>query len=293
MSQCEPLVVSNLSEAPQVLQQRFQRDGYLHFKNVIATERCQALLQQFIACLSPHVGYDQTLNSPVLQGEPFYETDATWNAVYPKMQSLYDFHNFFHQPDVQQLMRIVCGDQVFVYPMKMGRVATPGKVGYETPPHQDAYSHQAGMTMAGIWIPLHDVSEGMGRLQMLPGSHKQGVRQVFKAAGVGGVQCEILPEETIWHVADVKQGDVILFHSCCVHRAEPNTSQQKVRISIDTRFCDYGAPVFVTNIEPHHGCRIDGLNWERIYQHWQDDTLQYYWQDYPGLYSEMRSLNQA
>ena len=71
-------------------------------------------------------------------------------------------------------MQILVGEQVFVYPMKMGRIATPKKIGYETPPHQDAHSHQAGPTMAGIWVALHDVEEGMGRLKLLPGSHRGG-----------------------------------------------------------------------------------------------------------------------
>jgi len=207
------------------------------------------------------------------------------------MQSQYDFHNFFHQQDIQALMQAVAGDEVFVYPMKMGRIATPRKIGYETPPHQDAHSHQAGPTMAGIWVALHDVEEGMGRLKLLPGSHKQGVRKVLQADGVGGVQCEIYPGEDSWHVSNVEQGDVIVFHSCCVHRAEPNTTQDTVRISIDTRFCDYGAPVFVTNLEPHHGWRIDDLDWPHIYRGWKDDALKFYWRDYPGLTRELVHRN--
>ncbi len=141
--------------------------------------------------------------------------------------------------------------------------------------------------MAGIWVALHDVSAGMGRLQLLPGSHKQGVRKVLQAEGVGGVQCEIFPEENQWHVSDVGQGDVILFHACCVHRAEPNTSENAVRVSVDTRFCDYGAPVFVSNLEPHHGWRIQTLDWSAIYADWHDTGLQYYWRDYPNLTREL------
>ena len=206
------------------------------------------------------------------------------------MQSLHAFHNFFHEDDLQQLVAKLAGDNVFMYPMKMARVSTPGKIGYETPPHQDAHSHQAGPTMAGIWVALHPVNEGLGRLKLLPRSHKDGVRKVFQSPGVGGVQCEIFPEEDVWHVSDVEPGDVIIFHSCCVHKAEPNTSEESVRISIDTRFCDYGAPVFVSNLEPHHGWRIDGLDWQRIYRDWDDRKLAYYWRDYPNLTSELRQV---
>lgn len=137
-------------------------------------------------------------------------------------------------------------------------------------------------------MALHDAKEGMGRLKLLPGSHKHGVRKVFEAEGVGGVQCEIFPDETSWHVSDVEQGGVIIFHSCCVHKAEPNTSEQTVRMSIDTRFCDYGAPVSTLNLEPHNAWRIEGFDWSSIYQGWSDMDLQYYWQDYPNLFSDVR-----
>ena len=289
MSSNEALIVSGADESAQTLQQRFQRDGYLYFKRQVAPQKCASLLQGFLHCLAPHIDFDQAAGSPVLTGEPFFETDPIWDEVYPRMQSLYEFHNFFHEDDIQQLMQILVGEQVFVYPMKMGRIATPKKIGYETPPHQDAHSHQAGPTMAGIWVALHDVEEGMGRLKLLPGSHRGGVRRVFQAEGVGGVQCEIFPDENVWHVSDVEQGDVIIFHSCCVHKAEPNHSAEKVRISIDTRFCDYGAPVFVTNLEPHHGWRIEGFDWHSIYSDWKDEALQFYWQEYPHIFSELRT----
>ena len=43
----------------------------------------------------------------------------------------------------------------------------------------------------------------------------------------------------------------------------------------------------ITNLDPHHGWRIDGLDWERIYRDWDDTQLQFYWQDYPNLSSEL------
>ena len=292
MSSDQPLVVSSAAEPASALRERFQDQGYLYFPCYIAPQKCDALLREILSCLAPYIECSKGQAAPILSGEPFFETDPIWDEVYPRMQSLYNFHNFFHQEDVQQLMKILVGDDVFVYPMKMGRIATPRKIGYETPPHQDAHSHQAGPTMAGMWVALHDTCEGMGRLKLLPGSHKRGVREVFKAEGVGGVQCEIFPDEDVWHVSDIEQGGVIIFHSCCVHKAEPNTTQEKVRISIDTRFCDYGAPVFTLNMEPHLGWRIDDFDWHSIYKNWQDDALQFYWQDYPNVFSDVRIVPQ-
>lgn len=284
MTNEQPLIVSRIEEPAAVLQERLQEWGYLYFKNYVQAEKCQALMQDFITRLAPHIGYDAAAGVPVLTGTPFTETDAIWDEVYPEMQSSEAFHRFFHDKPMLELMETISGKDVFVYPMKMARVSTPGKLGYETPPHQDARSHVAGPTMCGIWVALHDVSAEMGRLKMLPKSHKQGVRDVVPAQGVGNVQCEIFPEETLWHVSDVEQGDVIIFHACTIHAAQPNVSENVARMSVDTRFCDYGAPVFNSNIEPHHGWRIEKLNWPLIYRDWQQTDLQYYWQDYPGLW---------
>ncbi|MEP5765958.1 MAG: phytanoyl-CoA dioxygenase family protein [Halieaceae bacterium] len=280
----QEFVISSASEDPTSLRERFQQQGYLYFQNYVSAERCEAMLDELLVQLAPHITAVNVGRAPALAGDPFFETDPTWDEVYPKIQSLESFHSFFHEAEIQSLMETVSDSEVFVYPMKMARVSTPRKIGYETPPHQDAHSHNAGPTMAGIWVALHDISEDMGRVKVLAGSHKRGVRPVFSTQGVGGIQCEIYEDEKVWHVSDFNQGDVLIFHSCTVHKAEPNTSENSVRLSIDTRFCDYGAPVFSTNLEPHHGWRIEGLDWETIYQGWEQPHYQYYWKDYPGLF---------
>lgn len=280
----QALIVSDINESPEILRARFQEWGYLHFKGYVKSEKCDALLQAFINALTPYIAFDDALQLPILKGEPFAETEPTWDEVYPKIQALECFHAFFHDEHLLQLMRMVADANVFVYPMKMARISTPRKLGYETPPHQDARSHVAGPTMAGIWVALHNITTEMGRLQILPKSHLRGVRDIVPALGVGNVQCEIFAEEKSWHVSDVEQGDVIIFHSCTVHAAQPNLTQSIVRMSVDTRFCDDGAKVFHSNMEPHHAWRIPTLDWEYIYRDWQSEALQYYWKDYSGTW---------
>ena len=284
MPDIQPFVLSSIEEGQPQLQARFQELGYLFFKRYVPARDCCRMLASLVAQTDGQVSLDTKAGLPRLEGRPFVEADPDWDTIYPRIQSLEAFHSFFHTEKMLELMRLVSGSEVFVYPMKMARISTPGKIGHETPPHQDAYSHHAGPTMAGIWVALHEMNATMGRVKVLPGSHKGGVRKVFTAEGVGGVQCEIYPDETCWHVADSDPGDVLIFHSGTVHRAEPNTTEHTVRMSVDTRFCDYGAPVFSTNLEPHHGWRIEGLNWARVYRNWQHSELQYYWLDYPELF---------
>lgn len=284
MSDNQPFVISRMDEDAAQLRARLQELGYLFFKRYVAEADCKKLLDELVAQTGERVSLDAASGLPALHGDPFVESDPDWDDVYPRIQALEAFHSFFHNEHILDLMRLVSGSEVFVYPMKMARISTPGKIGFETPPHQDAYSHHAGPTMAGIWVALHRISSEMGRVKILPGSHKGGVRKVFTAAGVGGVQCEIHPDETTWHVADSDPGDVLIFHSATVHKAEPNITASTVRMSVDTRFCDYGAPVFSTNLAPHHGWRIEGLDWDRVYRDWRRPDYQYYWKDYPNLF---------
>lgn len=280
----EPLTRSFAAQGPEALRDRFQSEGYLYFPKALESSVTGPVLNDMLSVLAPHIRWEETTASPVLIGDPFFESDPLWDTLYPKVQALESLHQLFHRGEVQQLMELVAGPKIFVYPMKMARIAAPRKLGFETPPHQDAYSHHAGPTMAGIWIALHDADQAMGRLTILPGSHVQGVRPVFEARGVGGVQCEIYPQESLWHVSDVGAGDVIIFHSQTVHRAQPNVDTQRVRLSVDTRFCDYGAPVFSTNLEPHHGWRIPELDWDYVYRDWETRDLRYYWRNSPALF---------
>jgi hypothetical protein len=275
------LVASCPGESDETLRARFAEFGYLYFPALVDGADCEALLSEIIARAQPHVTLAQ--GAPQLVGEPFFETDPAWDAIYPGIQALEDFHAFFHTTAMHELQSRLLGAEPFVYPMKMARISTPRKIGYETPPHQDAHSHQAGPTMAGLWVALHDVPVELGRLKLLARSQSRGVRPVFQAEGVGGIQCEIYPDETEWHVSDYSRGDVVIFHSCTVHKAEPNRTEDAVRVSVDTRYCDFGAPVFRTNVDPHHGWRIAGLDWDAIYRDWRSDALKYYWQDYPAI----------
>ena len=44
------------------------------------------------------------------------------------------------------------------------------------------------------------------------------------------------PDDAPWHGADLEVGDVLLFSSFTVHRALPNTTADRLRISVDYRY---------------------------------------------------------
>ena len=76
-----PIVVSRVEEDAETLRARFQEYGYLYFKNYVAEKKCDALLNEFLTVLEPHIGFDQKGRHPVLNGEPFFETDEIWGRL--------------------------------------------------------------------------------------------------------------------------------------------------------------------------------------------------------------------
>jgi hypothetical protein len=79
-------------------------------------------------------------------------------------------------------------------------------------------------------------------------------------------------DELSWRGGDFRLGDVIVFYSHTIHRAEPN-QLDRMRISVDYRFQREGEPVTPPCLLPHFG----RAQWDEIYAGWQREDLKYYW----------------
>lgn len=112
---------------------------------------------------------------------------------------------------------------------------------HRTPPHQDWRSMQGSIDAMVVWMPLVDVDEPLGPLQIVPGSHRRGL--------LGSV-------EDPWYrrLADVdddafvsvpmRAGDVLFFSAFLVHRSGENRSGD-VRWSVQFRYNNAAEPTFV------------------------------------------------
>lgn len=108
--------------------------------------------------------------------------------------------------------------------------------------HQD--SHYYGGTTDGfrvitVWIPLVDVDEHNGCLQVIPGSHKLG-----KVAARRNERGRWSPEDAIERLGEVRgvpmrRGDVLVLSNLILHATGRNATDQ-VRWSIDFRYSPAG-----------------------------------------------------
>jgi ectoine hydroxylase-related dioxygenase (phytanoyl-CoA dioxygenase family) len=113
----------------------------------------------------------------------------------------------------------------------------------------------------------------MGSLEALAGSHRSGVLPARSAYGAGGLGVDTDHLGLVWRGGDFACGDVLLFHSLCVHRATDNRTPDRVRVSVDYRYQGISQPVEGRSLLPH----FNRLSWDEIYQGWDSRELRYYW----------------
>ena len=122
-------------------------------------------------------------------------------------------------PDVK-----LFGDQTFMKP--------PG--GVEKPYHQDsAYFTIEPTDLVTAWVALDEVTLENGCLWVIPGSHRQGIRDHSQAWVVGDRTDKQVPDEAIDLAREVpvtlSAGSASFHHSVLLHRSGPNRTPHRRR----------------------------------------------------------------
>ncbi|HTP88778.1 MAG TPA: phytanoyl-CoA dioxygenase family protein [Bryobacteraceae bacterium] len=103
-----------------------------------------------------------------------------------------------------------------------------------TQPHQDGNYLRTIEDFWTAWIPLGDCPRELGPLALLAGSHLGGL---LEHAGQGIVDGGVkVPDDSVWSTTDFRCGDVVLFRPHTLHCSLPNTSGNRLRLSVDFRY---------------------------------------------------------
>ncbi|MCY3992348.1 MAG: phytanoyl-CoA dioxygenase family protein [Caldilineaceae bacterium] len=142
------------------------------------------------------------------------------------------------------------GPEILAHPQFALRPKMPDLDLMDIPWHQDlAYliPDEAGETLVvNYWIPLVSATEQNGCMQVIPGSHLEGLiahdlwLETPGHKGARGIADADLPASGVV-TCEVDPGDVLITMERLVHRSIPNRSQT-VRWSVDTRYSRIGLP---------------------------------------------------
>ncbi|MBI1757079.1 MAG: phytanoyl-CoA dioxygenase family protein [Fimbriimonas ginsengisoli] len=113
------------------------------------------------------------------------------------------------------------------------RVFSPNSADLTTPAHQDHFYTRGSEQMWTVWVPLGDCPVELGGLSLIPGSHRHGLLGHEGDNGARGVPGL---EDAEWVAGDFACGDLLMFNCLTVHRALPNFTANRLRLSVDFRF---------------------------------------------------------
>jgi len=114
-------------------------------------------------------------------------------------------------------------------------------------PHQDWRSMQGSLDSVVVWIPLIDIPLALGSLEVVPGSHIEGLSTIEVVDGFGRVEHY---EDQDFTALETEQGDALFFSAFLVHRSGTNRTDS-IRWSCHFRYNNLDEQTFIDRGYPH------------------------------------------
>ena len=272
---------------PSELQRRIADEGYLFFKRLMPAERLRQLRYEMMSVIQ-QAGWLIADTDPAAGiadiNMRYTEGDNEYTAGYAQVYKLENFHRSAHWSEVTDTVAKILGGQIMPHPQKVARIWFPKYTEHTTPTHQDYVHFQGSFDTLTCWAPVGDCPLELGGLAVIPRSHR--VKRVLEhhfSLGAGGLIVDETEHEDIdpvWHSTDYECGDALFFPALTIHKALPNYTQDRLRLSLDNRYLKVGEEIAEHMLLPHGPSK---LSWDEIYPHWQNEDLKYYWRDYDNV----------
>jgi phytanoyl-CoA hydroxylase len=108
--------------------------------------------------------------------------------------------------------------------------------------HQDWRTGQGSLDSTVIWFPMVDAGADIGALQVIPGSHKSGLKASSTSGYQGGITAELNENEFIQ--TEFKVGDILVFSAFLIHQSGNNITNN-IRWSVQLRYNNLDEPTFI------------------------------------------------
>ena len=156
-----------------------------------------------------------------------------------------ELYDFGMNPGILDLAESILGPEIQFNGDYWVRSKLPHESLTTYPWHQDSGYYGAATEkhhILSLWIPLVDVDEVNGCLQMMPGSHRWGLLPTMSDGGGHLQPREDIEERGQGVAVTMAAGDVLAFHNLTFHRSTMNRSDA-IRWSIDLRYSAIGVPL--------------------------------------------------
>ena len=268
---------------PIELRRRMVDEGYLFLRKFQDADRLRELRLEILGRIRSSgdwiVPGSDLADGRVDPVKACTEPDRAYQDVYHEAYKLQSFHEAAHSAEIVSLIGDLVEGRVFPHPHKIMRIWFPQYTKHTTPFHQDFVHFQSNLELITVWTPVCDCPIEMGPLAVVEGSHKVGkVVDHHFSLGAGGQMVNNPEARGTPRCNDFEIGDTLIFGCLMVHGALPNTTEDRLRVSLDNRYMRLGLPISEHMLTPH--LNNGRLTWEDVYADWPaDHELKYYWRE--------------
>ena len=233
---------------------QYLNDGYLIASDLIPVDDVLAVRNSLIKTFQDQTGevtngFSNQLLYSLMQklfDHDIYQYKKVVGALWRKL----DVNQLMHHPKVIQFLRKEFGWNDFFIPggqvvlIMSHQLKIPGGY-FGLAPHQDFPSVQGSLDGVVVWIPLVEVDEHNFPLEVIPGSHKNGILPCTQDASSSWVIRDDQYAESDFVQVKAKPGDVVFMSLFTLHRSSLIGDDNSYRLALSSRIDNAGEPTFI------------------------------------------------
>jgi phytanoyl-CoA hydroxylase len=237
------------------LREQFNRDGYVLLRNFfdkevineIYTEARTIFAKQIKQVTGKTVDID---NRDEFENAMFEFFQKDFNAFVntgKTVQHTFSLHRFGVDPAIENLLKeiglsnpIIGARAAMQFNSRF--LSKDGSKHWKLDAHQDWRTGQGSLDSTVIWFPMVDAGADIGALQVIPGSHKTGLKESSTSGYQGGITTDIDSETFVQ--TEFQVGDLLVFSAFLIHQSGNNTTNN-IRWSVQLRYNNLDEPTFV------------------------------------------------
>jgi phytanoyl-CoA hydroxylase len=222
--------------------QQFNQNGFLVLKKFLNEKNCNAILdvakEHLVNKIEPietEIAYNENSKKYRTNHVDYMSQAQNDTMVVRRLRQVYGRDKLFKQwmedADIRPLLQQILEDKVVITTGHHNSIMTKmPHVSTETQWHQDRrYWRYSDDNLVSVWLALDDEDNQNGVLEFIPGSHKMNFdadqfdeKEYFSQSNEANKNLIATKVSS-----DLQKGDVVLFHSLLLHRANKNTTNKE------------------------------------------------------------------
>lgn len=220
---------------------QFNKDGFIVLRNFLDDVHCDAILKtaqehlvQKAEPIETETGYSSRSKAYRTDVTDYHSHADKNKMTVRRLRQVYDrdvlFKEWMEDKSIRPVLQQILNDKVVLTTAHHNSIMTKmPHVSSNTGWHQDRrYWSYSDDNLVSIWLALGDETSENGVLEFIPGSHKMHFEaEQFDEKEYLSETYEPNKKIIATKVStDLKKGDVVIFHSLLLHRANKNSTDE-------------------------------------------------------------------